>query len=354
MIAITAIVFVIVEGLSSTAIAVYQVRQKPSLIVSRYDETLGWEGIPNLDITDVWGSGKYVRTNGRGFRNDGETEVTIPNGKFRIICSGNSFTYGEGVANDRTWCHRIVERDNRFETVNLGQPGYGVDQMFLRYSRDGMHLEHSIHILAFVEGDLNRMAWRSYSGHGKPVLRLSEGELVTDNVPVPRIRPRVSRAVVRANFRSVDFAQRVLNRLLPQKGQELTLIDRVGPVASWVFQTVHQLSHEQDIVSVFVFLPTERDLWGDTAWRIWVEATMDTLDLPFIDLTPALRNMKASQAEALFIPKGMLGDGHYTEAGNDWVAEVLYNHLMEISAIRALLVGTEVPVQEHHSTGAKP
>ena len=191
---ISGLIFVIVEGLSSTTIAVREVLRKPSHFkVNRYDEYLGWVGIPRTYIPDMYGSGKYVRTNARGFRNDDETEVRMPKGKLRIICSGNSFTYGLGVANNRTWCHRISELNNRFETVNMGQPGYGVDQMFLRYVRDGIVLEHSIHIFAFIQHDLDRMAFRSTVGYGKPVLRLDHEVLVADNVPVPHFRWWASR-----------------------------------------------------------------------------------------------------------------------------------------------------------------
>jgi hypothetical protein len=340
---IIGLVFVLVEGLSSTAIAVFQVlwQASPSE-ASRYDESLGWIGIPSTYIPDMYGPGKYVRTNARGFRNDDETEVAMPRGKLRIICSGNSFTYGQGVANNRTWCHRISELNSRFETVNMGQIGYGVDQMFLRYLRNGIVLEHSIHVFAFVGGDLNRMAFPSHHNrYGKPVLKLEEGELVADNIPVPHLRWWLSRVVRKADLRSVDFGQRVIRRLFPAKANRPTVIQMVGPVASMVFQTIHRLSEERNIVSVFVFLPAEPDIGEDTAWHRWVVATMGTLELPFIDITPALRSVRADQARSFFIHPSLPGAGHYTEAGNEWVAEVLYNHLMEVSAIRALLARTK-------------
>jgi hypothetical protein len=341
---ISGLIFVIVEGLSSTTIAVREVLRKPSHSkVHRYDKSLGWVGIPSTYVPDMYGSGKYVRTNARGFRNDDETEVTMPNGKLRIICSGNSFTYGQGVANNRTWCHRISELNNRFETVNMGQPGYGVDQMFLRYVRDGIVLEHSIHIFAFVKPDLDRMAFRSNFGYGKPVLKLDHGVLVADNVPVPRFRWWVSRSLERADLRSVDFAKRVLAKLFTQKSDGPTIIERVEPIAPKVFQTVQRLSDEKNVIPVFVFLPTEVNILKDEALHSWVVATMDTLELPFIDLTPALRSVPASRAATFFIPERRRSGGHYTEAGNEWVAEMLYSRLKDISQIRTLLARTESP-----------
>lgn len=345
---ISFLIFVIIEGLSSTTIAVFQVLRKPSPSrASRYDKSIGWVGNPSTYIPDMYGPGKYVRTNARGFRNDDETEVTVPNGKLRIICSGNSFTFGEGVANNRTWCQRISELNNRLETVNMGQLGYGVDQMFLWYSRDGIVLEHSIHIFALVGIDLRRMAHRSLFGYGKPVLKLDHEVLVTDNVPVPHFRWWASRVVKRADLRSVYFAKWVFARLFTQKSDGpaigLSIVERVGPVASKVFQTVQRLSDEKNVEPVFVFLPTESDIWKDTQWHSWFLATMDTLELPFIDLTPALRSVPASRAAAFFIPYWEPSGGHYTEAGNEWVAEMLYRRLKEITQIRNLLAGTELP-----------
>jgi hypothetical protein len=336
--------FVIVEGLSSITIAVFQVLVKPSPPKAiRYDKSLGWVGIPSTYIPDMYGSGKYVRTNARGFRNDDETEVRMPKGKLRIICSGNSYTYGQGVANNRTWCHLLSELNNRFETVNMGQTGYGVDQMFLRYLRDGIVLEHSIHIFAFIEWDLHRMAFRSNFGYGKPVLKLDHKVLVADNVPVSRFRWWVRRELKRADLRSVDFAERVLSRLFTQKSDGPTIIERVEPIASKVFQTLQRLSDEKNVVPVFVFLPVEVNIGEDRAWHSWVVATMDTLELPFIDLTPALRSVPASRAATFFFPEQLPARGHYTEAGHEWVAEMLYKRLKEISQIRTLLAGAESP-----------
>jgi hypothetical protein len=67
----------------------------------------------------------------------------------------------------------------------MGQPGYGVDQMYLLYMRDGLALEHSIHILAFISSDLNRMRNLDQHLYGKPTLALVDGKLQSENVPVP-------------------------------------------------------------------------------------------------------------------------------------------------------------------------
>jgi hypothetical protein len=325
---VTGAFFVLLEGISSTLIAAFQVLDKPRTEASRYDAEIGWVGLPNANIPDMYGPRRYVRTNSLGFRNENEIAAGIPDGKLRIICSGDSFTYGQGVANDDTWCYRLSELDQRLETVNMGQPGYGVGQMLLWYERDGAPLDHSIHVFALVHGDLDRMARADQRGYGKPVLRLENGELVRDEVPVPRFRWWVSRAVERADLRLFDLGQRVMARLSPGAGSPPS--SEVGPVAFEVFRQVKLLGIENDVLPIIVFFPTQRELEGESSWRLWVHETTATLGMPLIDLTPTLREVPAGQVGSFFIPPPRPGAGHYTEVGNEWVAEQIYKRLMEL------------------------
>ncbi len=339
---ITGVFFIILEGLSSTLIATLQVLDKPQTEASSYDRDIGWVGRPNADIPNMYGPGEYVRTNSRGFRNEAETIVSAPDGRVRIICSGDSFTYGQGVANDEVWCHRLTELDTRLETVNMGQPGYGVDQMFLWYSRDGIPLEHSIHIFGFVHGDLDRMGRLDQHGYGKPVLRLEQGDLVPDRVPVPRFRWWVNRMVQRADLRSLDLAHRIMARLSSGDGAS-TSQETLRLVAFEVFRELKQLSVENNVVTVIVFFPTQRELEGESSWRPWVTETMGTLGLPLIDLVPELRAVPAGQAGSFFIPGPGSAAGHYTEAGNEWLAGQIYRRLMELPQVSDMLGGIEQP-----------
>jgi hypothetical protein len=338
----TCLFFVLVEGVSSTTIGFAKMFRKPAPKSVHYDESLGWVGIPGAYLPDRYGPGRYIRINTRGFRDDNETDAAMSGSKVRAICSGDSFTFGQGVANDRAWCHLLERVNDRLETVNLGQNGYGVDQMYLRYLRDGIVLEHSIHLFAFIYGDLSRMRYQDHSGHGRPALKIEDDDLVVENVPVPRLRWSASRAVNRADFRSLDFARRVLRRLFKRQespsGTMLASIEKVGPVAAKIFETLDELGREKNIVQVFVYLPGQPDLREDLKWRFWLAETSGALDLEFIDLTPDLSAVPAGTAGRFFIDPWRESKGHYTEAGNEWVAEILNKRLLEIPQIRALLL----------------
>jgi len=338
--AVTCLFIVLAEGLSSTTIALHQMLKNTSgPEVNHYDESLGWTSSPDVYLPDVYGPGEYVRTNSRGFRNDTETHVAVPDGKIRIICSGDSFTYGEGVANNRNWCHLLSVLNDTIDTVNLGQPGYGVDQMYLRYLRDGIDLDHSVHIFAFIGSDFQRMGSKNMYHYEKPVLNVKENALVVENVPVPYLRPLISRSISRADFRSVDLAERLIAKIFTPVNDEKTRNGHADQVASMTLKTINRLDLEKNILPVFVYLPVESDIRADRAnpWYKWATATMDTLNLPFIDLTPELQAVPAGKAATFFIPTWRRGAGHYSIEGNKWVAETLYKHLMKVPGFTGII-----------------
>jgi len=184
---------------------------------TRYDQELGWVNKPDMDIPDMYGSGISLKTNSQGFRADHDFDLSVPPGKLRIICSGDSFTLGYGVRNDETWCQLLTALDSRLETVNMGQGGYGVDQAYLWYKRDGLKLQHQIHLLAFITQDFQRMEGSEFLGYGKPVLDIENNSLVVKNVPVPNRAYRLP--WLTSNFqnfqhlKTVDFVTRLLGRI---------------------------------------------------------------------------------------------------------------------------------------------
>ena len=336
--AAVALVFVLIEGLSSVTIVAHEVLfPEPGNGRSQYDEFLGWAPIPKVFQPNGYGQAKYVRINARGFRADEETEVAVPQGKVRLICSGDSFTFGQGVANDRTWCHLLSILHPHIETVNLGYPGYGVDQAFLRYQRDGSVVDHDVHVFGFVSGDFDRMGRRAHHGVQKPVLRLQGNELIVHNVPVSRFKTRSALSIQTAaeRLRSVDFFGRVWLRLFGSSERDMDeVLEKIGPLALRVFMELDQLAKWEGAVVVFVYLPTALDLRNDAPWFEWVRSVTDSLELNFVNLRQPMRNLPHGESATFFIPRGTEDGGHYTEAGNRWVAEVLLAELQQIPGVK--------------------
>jgi len=130
---------------------------------TRYDVELGWVSVPSTTVKDLYGPGRTLTVNAQGFRGKHEYAKTPPPGTTRILCSGDSFTLGWGVDDERTWC-ALLEKGSGLEVVNMGQGGYGIDQSYLWWRRDGDSISYDVHLLAVIYDDFHRMRLDRFQG----------------------------------------------------------------------------------------------------------------------------------------------------------------------------------------------
>jgi hypothetical protein len=341
--AATLLVFLLAEGFSSAFLVLYEnaTRRDEDVIYNQHDSLLGWVNIPSLHVPDLWGAGVGLQNNAQGFRASREITPEVSPGRIRILCSGDSFAFGQGVADDGTWCHQLQRLDERFETVNLGLPGYGIDQAYLRYKRDGVGLEHQIHLFTFIGADIARMRWPDHHGYAKPILRFHGDSVVLENTPVPQLLPTLKRLSTKysSGLRSIELAGRAVSRILPSSGSGGRSDAWLAPLVSWVFSEVHRLGEENGAIAILVYLPALNDLEGDYRWRGPVSAIVDSLGHPLIDLTPDLRALPAGEAAGFWIPLESDAGGHYNAAGHAWVAQKIYERMLDLPSAAALLTG---------------
>ena len=360
--AIAGLLFLVIEGFCGTVVVVQEFFKRSHWVTTAqahltYDPGLGWVSLPNLSLENLFGPGVFLKTNTQGFRNEETLSVEVPPGRCRVLCSGDSFTFGYGVANDHTWCHRLGVIDPRLEPVNMGQGAYGVDQSFLWYLRDGQVLDHDVHLFAFIAHDFERMKHDNYAGYGKPVLAINGGELVTKNVPVPRVRPRLTHNVnvlkhALKQFRSVSFLRTMVRQHVLQHASAMASDDHpedhpMEDIVSKVFETLHEINRAKGSTLVLVFLPTSADYRGAESdhWRGYVHAESARQGIAFIDVVEAFKTLPPSEVERLFIPEGAMDPlglaSHYTVAGNEYVAQTLYQRLTSRPEVRAKLSASE-------------
>jgi hypothetical protein len=96
-------------------------------------------------------------TNARGYR-DLERAIPRPAGRRRAVCLGDSFTWGVGVLFDDTWPQRVErllarERGERWEAVNLGEPGLNTVQEAAKLAAEGLAYEPDVVVVAYVLND---------------------------------------------------------------------------------------------------------------------------------------------------------------------------------------------------------
>lgn len=74
--------------------------------------------------------------NGKGLR-DREYSYQKPTGVRRVLVFGDSFTFGSGVTQDQCFTEIAETALNGVEILNMGVPGYGLDQILLSFIAQG-------------------------------------------------------------------------------------------------------------------------------------------------------------------------------------------------------------------------
>jgi lysophospholipase L1-like esterase len=318
---------------------------------TRYDPSLGWVNIPNFFSPDLYGPGAYVRINSQGFRNEHDFAVDPPPGKMRVICSGDSFTFGYGVANNQTWCTLIETKSPMLETVNMGEGGYGIDQAYLWYKRDARALHHRLQLFAFITGDFVRMQSYNFEGYGKPLLIAQGKELKVTNVPVPR---RSEFALLRLQARAFagglatsrlmrEFAQSATHK---SQGPAQTNPQTAQTTAAGIFTELAHLNQERGSSLILVYLPVENmNAGGIKLWREAVREIAATNGIPLVDLNEDFQRLPAQERSQMFIPYGVLNylaaAGHYSVKGNQFIADRIYEHLTDLHVLSTGLGGSQ-------------
>lgn len=98
---------------------------------SQFDAVLGWSTRPGYAAPD--GS---VHVNAQGLRGTRSYEELAPRGVRRVIACGESFTFGEEVADAECWTAQLEALAPALEVHNYGVGGYGTDQALLRVASE--------------------------------------------------------------------------------------------------------------------------------------------------------------------------------------------------------------------------
>lgn len=315
----------------------------------RFDPDLGWTSVPDTRLEDFYGPGRHLTINGQGVRATRAYAAEPPAGRRRALCAGDAFTLGPGVDDDSTWCAQLEQIAPDLETVNLGQGGYGLDQIFLHVRRDGVGFDFDVLLFAFTRDDFSRMEKDNYHHYAKPLLRIGgDGELEVRNVPVPNNGRRmpwfVRNLTVFERLRSVELARPAIRALRPPAATGLTA-GELADLSGEVFEELERLSEQHGAALVLVDLPTYADYENpNELWRERIKREVRQRDIPLIDLVEELRGLPRSDVARLYEPIDV-GDLRgsetpFSEEGHAWVAEAVRRHLRALPRVAALLDAT--------------
>lgn len=316
---------------------------------TEYDPELGWINLPSVSEPDMYGPGLSLHTNSQRFRQSGDLSKEVPEGKLRVIASGDSFALGYGVGDDDTWCTKLAAADPKLEVVNMGQGGYGVDQAYLWYKRIRDDFEHDVHLFTFVTADFARMLNRNFTGYGKPILTLEGGTLTVQNTPVPEMPFLLSKLARNGTeFEKLSTFRVAKSLLAPDAdAQESELsLEGARAVTAELARELQSYHTQQGSLLVFVHLPTNSDT-EDPAWNEFLQTESQREGWNYLDLSQDFNQLSEEEREKLILKPGdvnYLGAaGHYNKEGNAYIAELLHRRLLEVDAFGEKIQQLEEP-----------
>ena len=325
---VTLILLVALEGLSSVALSctgrrIAKQRPEPHkklevLNVFQFDTELGWRYQPNVHSPDHYGKGIPMTTNARGMRALREHTEAIPEGKYRVICVGDSFTMGWGVADDETFPHFMEGMNPAVEAINMGCGAYGAQQCYLWYKHDGLAFDTDVLLICLIDDDFRRMAPGDVSAGAapRPQVDVHQGELRIHRAGTTRHAIEKPGAFER--FVKGLSVYRLLLSFARDKIQRRPVREaHFVPASEEMFRDLARISRERGQDFYLVYLPA---LWElpdrSRVLDTWLSEFLQSEDIGLIDLSEHFSTLSPSQQRALYLP-----DGHFSLHGTRAAAE---------------------------------
>jgi len=152
----------------------------------------------------------------------------------RVLVLGDSYVWGYGVDQDKVFTEPGVHMSEK-ELINFGVSGYGTDQAFLLYKREGTSFDVDEVVLAFSPyNDVeNNLSLRQY-GHDKPYFTLNNDklELYTGHLKENPVQTLINKVWANSRVINVLFtAHRAYqNWQVLQKTKDGTATPGTGPL----------------------------------------------------------------------------------------------------------------------------
>jgi hypothetical protein len=184
-------------------------------IFDEYHPIRGWTLRPGIRDAIVFGD-RILNTNAKGLRGVAEYDYARQEGEKRVLVLGDSFTFGEEVSDDETYPAILSALLPRTDVLNMGEHGYGHDQMTLYFEEEGEKYRPDLVVLGFLPLDMERntMDFRDFA---KPLFRLeAAGGLRLTHTPVPTAEEVRAREPYRSRF--VDLVAMLFERFRAVSG----------------------------------------------------------------------------------------------------------------------------------------
>jgi len=291
--------------------------------MATYDPHLGWD----FDIQ------------GDRIRGKETYPVKKPAGGYRIVAIGDSFTYGTDVDAAHSFPAQLEQMLCNTEVLNMGVPGYGIDQAVLKYLAHGKAYAPDAVILGIFADDYER-ASVSFHAFSKPWIRPDEhGNYQIANQPVPPPQAELER--IRSE-ESHELYSLVLLRNLWMRFNTLIqgngpALDRIDGAVVYVLRALKSQLNDTGTQLLIVQIPSaDRFTRPETPWERTVSERLKniyrTLELHYLDLYGTWRAQHAPEeiVDTFYVRLGNGMTGHLSAIGNTEAARQIVDTLRSI------------------------
>ena len=286
----------------------------------RYSPELGWELMPNLRTPGL-------NSNSKGLRGTQEYALETPTSVRRVLCIGDSFMFGEKLTDEQTLPAQlevILNREGRWEVLNLADHGYGTDQQWLRLEHLGFQYHADFVVLGFFEEDFGRNT-HSFRDYAKPYFELAGERLILHNTPVPSPEELLSHppewpSCALRSWCALQLIAEYLARVSPWPGLEHT---KAGKVTLAILDTMLQASRSRGLQFVLMIIPPRQLRPNPSKVEELLSKWAGRTGTPLIDLREAYLRLPQEEQARLYA-------GHWTAYGAAVAAQVLAEKIRDM------------------------
>jgi lysophospholipase L1-like esterase len=288
-----------------------------------------WEYVPGYRGRTLEGE---VTINDYGLR-DRPLSPTPPPGVTRLLCLGDSVTYGYRLPLELTWVKLLEKRANGdapplrpggIECVNAGVSGYSTFQELAWLRHRGLALSPHVVLLGFVLNDITER-YSEIAAYGG--VSSIFGIDMTDQLGLLRRLWRRS-AITELFLRGARWADARREEYNVARLFERRWDPKIQAAVATVeeeLRTFHRLCQEAGVPCLLIIFPYAAQIdhpeLGDRIQQHLLASAAEH-DLPALDLLPIFRQVAAEQDQPLFMDAN-----HPTPLGNMVAAEAILSRL---------------------------
>ena len=278
-----------------------------------------------------WDTPRHVR----GAR---DYSLQKPPGVFRVLVTGDSYTYGAEVGDNDTYPHRLEMLLRAGEVINFGVRAYGIDQAALKYLKYGRAYQPDLLVVAIWGPDYLRVPLTFYR-FAKPLYVFDRETLALTRTPIPP--PEEVYTKLATELGPFSFTYGLLRQLYRQ-GIESTqtlesYYEKWDPLIEAILRRLADVAEQDGTSVLFVLIETGEqfrrgnDIGDSCCERKHLLNILGRLPADRMDLKDALLSKYSRETvyESMYFHHAGIANGHFTPVGNQAVAERIAAYIHE-------------------------